>query len=133
MSDYMLHGVLNMPLPDDPKEIDLVTWVQFRDRAREAAYRIRELEAERDRLREYAFEVTKALTGLTSAAKERAALQTDTDTRDGRCAWCGGKDLHPETAIGRPICHECANTKTIEALIARQSTTRTREADHGSF
>ena len=40
MSDVMLQGVLNMPLPDDPTEIDLVTWVQFKNRAKEAADRI---------------------------------------------------------------------------------------------
>ena len=40
MSDVMLHGVLNMPLPDDPAEMDLVTWAQFRDRAKEASDRI---------------------------------------------------------------------------------------------
>ena len=44
MSDAMLHGVLNMPLPDDPAECDIVTWVQFKQRAREAADRIKELE-----------------------------------------------------------------------------------------
>lgn len=46
MSDVMLHGVLNMPLPDDPTECDLVTWVQFKDRARQASSRIKELEAQ---------------------------------------------------------------------------------------
>ena len=45
MSDLMLHGVLNMPLPDDPSKIDLVTWVQFKDRATQASSRIEELEA----------------------------------------------------------------------------------------
>ena len=45
MSDVMLHGVLNMPLPDDPAECDLLTWVQFKDRARQASARIEELEA----------------------------------------------------------------------------------------
>lgn len=46
MSDLMLHGVLNMPLPDDPTECDLVTWFQFKDRARQASSRITALEAE---------------------------------------------------------------------------------------
>lgn len=46
MSDYlMLHGVLNMPLPDNPAECDIVAWVQFKQRAREASTRIIELEA----------------------------------------------------------------------------------------
>jgi len=43
----MLHGVLNMPLPDDPAEMGAVEWVQFRDRAREASSRILELEADK--------------------------------------------------------------------------------------
>ena len=42
-SDLMLHGVLNAPLPDDPKELDIVTWVQFRERAREASERLQHL------------------------------------------------------------------------------------------
>lgn len=52
MSELMLHGVLNMPLPNDPKELELFEWVQFRDRARQASERIKELEAENARLRE---------------------------------------------------------------------------------
>lgn len=40
MSDIMLLGVLNMPLPDDPAKLDAMTWLQFRGRAREAAQRI---------------------------------------------------------------------------------------------
>jgi len=85
MSDDMLHGVLNMPLPDDPKEIDLVTWLQFRDRAREASARIRELEAERDRLWLAFMWIDTFSPEDTEAAKQkfgldisRAALQTDT-------------------------------------------------------
>ena len=46
MSDIMLHGVLNMPLPSDPAELDIVTWLQFKGRARDASSRIEELEAE---------------------------------------------------------------------------------------
>ncbi len=44
MSDLMLHGVLNMSLPDDPKELEAFEWLQFRDRARQASARIHELE-----------------------------------------------------------------------------------------
>jgi len=40
MSDVMLLGVLRMPLPDDPAELDPTTWVQVRQRMREAADRI---------------------------------------------------------------------------------------------
>ena len=40
MSDAMLLGVLRMPMPDDPKEMSDLEWVQFRSRAREAANRI---------------------------------------------------------------------------------------------
>lgn len=46
MSDLMLHGKLNMPLPDEPQDCDVVTWVQFKAAAKEAADRIEELEAE---------------------------------------------------------------------------------------
>ena len=53
MSDLMLHGVLNMPMPDDPSELDLVTWVQFRDRARQASARIEQLEAQERKSRGY--------------------------------------------------------------------------------
>lgn len=40
MSDAMLLGVLRMPMPDDPKEMSDIEWVQFRSRAIEAADRI---------------------------------------------------------------------------------------------
>ncbi len=39
------HGILNMPLPDDPSEIDLVTWVQVKSAMREASREIRLLQA----------------------------------------------------------------------------------------
>jgi hypothetical protein len=52
MSDIMLIGVLNMPMPDDPKELDILTWVQFLDRARQAAARIASDADEIERLRE---------------------------------------------------------------------------------
>jgi hypothetical protein len=51
MSDLMLHGVLNMPLPDDPAEMDVVTWLQFRMRARHASVEIASLKAENEQLR----------------------------------------------------------------------------------
>ena len=44
MSDLILHGALNMPLPDDPAELDALTWVQFRDRARQASKEIERLQ-----------------------------------------------------------------------------------------
>jgi len=46
MSDIMLHGVLNMPLPDDPKEIGVVDWMQFRDRSRQASRVIQDQESQ---------------------------------------------------------------------------------------
>ena len=45
MSDLMLQGVLNMPLPGDPSKMGVVEWVQFRERAKQAAARISALEA----------------------------------------------------------------------------------------
>lgn len=38
-------GVLRMPLPDDPCDMDTLTWWQFRDRARGAADEIERLRA----------------------------------------------------------------------------------------
>jgi hypothetical protein len=29
-------GVMNMPLPDDPADLDVVTWFQIKDRMRDA-------------------------------------------------------------------------------------------------
>jgi hypothetical protein len=52
MSEIMLHGILNMPLPSDPKDCDIVTWVQFKSAAQDASTRIKELEAENGRLKE---------------------------------------------------------------------------------
>lgn len=40
MSDIMLLGVLRQPLPDDPSQLDPITWAQIRDRMLEAADRI---------------------------------------------------------------------------------------------
>lgn len=40
MSDLMLLGVLRQPLPDDPAQLDALTWAQIRDRMRQAADRI---------------------------------------------------------------------------------------------
>lgn len=50
MSEVMLHGVLNMPLPDDPKDLGLIEWVQFRGRARQASLEITALEERVERL-----------------------------------------------------------------------------------
>lgn len=33
----MLQGILNMPLPDDPAKLDVMTWLQIKDRMRQAA------------------------------------------------------------------------------------------------
>lgn len=33
----MLLGVLRQPLPDDPAQLDAITWAQIRDRMRQAA------------------------------------------------------------------------------------------------
>lgn len=40
MSDAMLLCVLRMPMPDDPKEMSDLEWIQLRSIAREAADRI---------------------------------------------------------------------------------------------
>jgi hypothetical protein len=39
----VLQGVLNAPYPDDPAEMDIVTWVQARSAMREAAREIERL------------------------------------------------------------------------------------------
>lgn len=41
----MLMGVLNMPLPDDPAEMDIVTWLQVKNAMRDAAKEIELLRA----------------------------------------------------------------------------------------
>ena len=40
MSDLMLLGVLGMPLPDNPADLDVVTWAQVKDRMLQARNRI---------------------------------------------------------------------------------------------
>ena len=74
MSDLMLHGVLNMPLPDDPTECDLLTWLQFKDRARQASSRIEELEAKLAKAVEACANVAKRMAdeALTPVAREHA-------------------------------------------------------------
>jgi hypothetical protein len=70
MSDLMLHGVLNMPLPDNPKDLGQIEWMQFRDRARQASKHITALTAERDAL---ALQVQRA----RDDALEEAALEAE--------------------------------------------------------
>lgn len=41
----MLQGILNMPLPDDPAELDAMTWLQIKDRMREAASELGRLQS----------------------------------------------------------------------------------------
>tara|TARA_R110000868_G_scaffold365245_1_gene628102 strand:+ start:199 stop:450 length:252 start_codon:yes stop_codon:yes gene_type:complete len=60
MSDVMLIGVLRMPLPDDPAELDVMDWLQFRDRARQAADRI---EADAELLKHAAWGLELAMYG----------------------------------------------------------------------
>jgi hypothetical protein len=45
MSEIMLLGVLRMPLPDDPRDLDWLTWLQIKDRMQEAAAEIERLRA----------------------------------------------------------------------------------------
>ena len=42
----MLHGILNMPLPDDPPELQQIEWLQFRQAARQASAEITRLTSE---------------------------------------------------------------------------------------
>lgn len=72
MSDLMLHGVLNMPLPDDPAELDIVTWTQFRDRARQAGDEITRLRAQVAALKEAAEIVLADIEGVIAEEGERS-------------------------------------------------------------
>ena len=73
MGDVMLHGVLNMPLPDDPKELSIMEWMQFRDRARQASARINEDAATIARLTAELAEARAEQSALIGAAYEVAA------------------------------------------------------------
>lgn len=42
----VLQGILNMPYPDDPAELDIMTWVQARSAMREACAEIERLRAQ---------------------------------------------------------------------------------------
>lgn len=48
MSDLMLLGVLNAPLPDDPADLGIAEWTALRSAARSAGSRIEALELEKD-------------------------------------------------------------------------------------
>lgn len=39
----VLHGILNMPYPDDPAQLDVVTWAQAKSAMREASAEIEHL------------------------------------------------------------------------------------------
>jgi hypothetical protein len=78
----MLHGVLNMPLPDSPKDLGQIEWMQFRDRARQASKHIRDLEAQlaqRDAALKAADELRDALSieGLTTGLSARVGPAYD--------------------------------------------------------
>jgi len=82
MSDLMLLGVLRMPLPDDPKDLDALTWLQFRDRAREAADRIEAAPA------------APALVPMTLAHHCAACGHDFGDMgAEGTCPMCGSEDF----------------------------------------
>ena len=51
MGDVMLLGSLRMPMPDDPKEMSSLEWLQFKCRALQAADRIENDADEIERLR----------------------------------------------------------------------------------
>mgnify|MGYP003129089892 CR=1 FL=1 len=79
MSEVMTQGVLNMPLPDDPIDLDIVTWVQFRDRAREAADTLSALQEQNKALREaLKFCARGDVTVIEKGKVARAALQQET-------------------------------------------------------
>ena len=40
MSEQMITGALRMPMPDNPAEMDIVTWANFREAAERAANEI---------------------------------------------------------------------------------------------
>lgn len=79
MSDLMLHGVLNMPLADDPAELDLLTWVQFRDRAREASARIQSDAARIAELEEMAMKYLSDAGQFCDLISERDALRAENE------------------------------------------------------
>lgn len=81
MGDIMLHGALNMPLPDDPAQLNLATWMQFKDRARQASTRIANLEDEITALRARIEAVETALpTLLRKLIKEQSEGEWDDAT-----------------------------------------------------
>ena len=51
MSDIMLLGVLRMPLPDEPAELNPIEWLQIKDRMRQAADELEQLRRELDEAR----------------------------------------------------------------------------------
>ena len=46
MGCIMMHGILNQPLPDDPSELTIIEWLQFRQTARQASEELHSLKAE---------------------------------------------------------------------------------------
>ena len=86
MSDLMLHGVLNMPLPDDPREMSALQWRQFRSRARQASAHIDAQDAKIKALVEALGAIDKDLDGrnfLKDSSlrdKTRAALAAAKET-----------------------------------------------------
>lgn len=76
MSDIMLLGVLRMPLPDGPAELNHIEWLQIKDRMRQAADELEHLRRELTEARRECEEQARLL-GM-SAERElalREALQ----------------------------------------------------------
>jgi small-conductance mechanosensitive channel len=111
---------LNMPLPDNPKDLGQIEWMQFRDRARQASKHIRALTAE---LREARMQVlasdgqaAEAYDAQIKAEAERDALALQVQrARDdaGSAVWDEYQDSiankwtfrkeHVENAIRRAL------------------------------
>lgn len=82
----ILEGILNMPMPDDPSDLDIVTWVQVKAAMRDAAAEIARLKL---------IEEAKSIAAVPTDMKTLAAMIADRmanpelypDMNDGSIDW----------------------------------------------
>ena len=119
MSDFMLLGILRMPIEADD---GIVAFTQFRSAARSAADRIEQLTAERDRLRAALIEErTETLwnaygTGMERDGRWRHMCMSDGEWLEFECGLDNSQPDHPADVVKAAI--PFAAERFVAALVA---------------
>lgn len=75
MSNFMLKGILGMPMPDNIEDLDFLTYRQFIQAAQQAAIEIDELEKQNDRLQDRYVQMVGGLASNTNEITNLTIIQ----------------------------------------------------------